>query len=769
MTKCLLMICSLLATISSVLATNPSVGVGVETIHAPLQSNARVSFFQVTLDKPNWFEVVEGTGSSITAAAKNGVEPYWYEWEGATAELNAIGSTLFIPSTLALGDYVVTVRVTDSAAIENMAEASIGFSVIAPAPQYTIVIEENIPNGSISADKSKAVEGEMVTLHALPCEGYTLSHFLIDDITIQGAYFPMPPTDVLVSAVFVKAEVPILYVERADPAAGSLTLAWEDKGGGEGVTYSVWRGAKEDRASALCMTNGLLINTWKDTNYWAAEPVLEPMNYWVVADDGGESERASAPMETRRRFGVFVGLNEEQGFAADARLCQTLALGKGGFGQCKSFTGASVNSGAIRGKIAEFADMAQSGDLFMLFISTHGGEGVLSMAGNQDIYNVAELQTDVRKFNPGVAVIGVVMACHSGSMLGNGIGSEKIISWLLDAGAADCRPNIAWVTSCGYGQYSLLQYGGGGVSPTPFGKAFLQNGWHAGYADGRLYGTGWNGGNGDGMVTFYELARYAAEFAKGYSDDVAPAGVRVENAELLKRLIAGTAGAVGSGQRPDAPASCNASQGNCDASIQVSWDLSHDAAVQSYWLFRKETGEATAKCVSRFAGNGEFSDPGSIRATGLPAKGLKSPEAFKIYTYYVQAVSPRGVSAPSPETSGFAGTTVLRQWLEGLGFSVAEGMEAAETTLAANGHDSILACYVTGLDPNDPDATFEAELVREGRTWRAKPVGGEMEGRVYWVEGKKEMSDEFWTDVTDIENVEEEGWRFFRMGVELAE
>ncbi len=561
-----------------------------------------------------------------------------------------------------------------------------------------------------------------------------------------------------------------LCVDRADPAAESLTLAWEEEQPVEGVTYSVWRGTGEERSAAVCVTNGVTGNTWTDEEYWAAEPVLEPLKYWVVADDGGENERVSEAVETRRRYGVFVGLNEEQGFAADARLCQTLASGMGGFGECELFTGGGVNSGAIRGKVAEFADKAQPGDLFMLYISTHGGEGVLSMANDKDEYDVGELQQDVRKFDPGVAVVGVVMACHSGSMLGNGIGSEKIISWLLDAGAADCRPNIAWVTSCGYGQYSLLRYGGGGnASPTPFGMAFLQNGWRDGCADGRLYGTGWNGGNGDGMVTFCELARYAAEFAKGYSDDVAPAGVRVENEELLKRLVAGAAGAVGSGQRPDAPAGCSASMGNSDASIQVRWDLSHDTAVQSYWLFRKGPGETTAKCVSRFAGNGEFSDPGSIRATGLPAKGLKSPEAFKIYTYHVRAVSPRGVSEASPEASGFAGTTVLRQWLEELGFSVAEGIEAADATLAANGRDSILACYVTGLDPNDPDASFKTELVREEGAWKAKPVGGWKAGRIYRVEGKKTMEDEAWTDVTGVEDVEAEGWRFFRVGVGLGE
>ena len=560
-----------------------------------------------------------------------------------------------------------------------------------------------------------------------------------------------------------------LHVERADPVEGSLTLAWaEEEADREKVTYSVWRGAGEKRKDAECVTNGLTENTWTDTEYWKAEPVLKPLNYWVVAKKDDGSEHESNRLETRRRFGLFVGLNEKEGFAADARLCKDLASKLGEFKDCPIITGGEAQSVFVRGKMAELADKAEPGDLFLLFISTHGGEGSLDMDGWFDEYKVGELQKDVRQFDPGVAVVGIIMACHSGSMIGDGVGSEKIISWILDAGAADCRPNIAWITSCGYGQLSLL-FGNASSSPTPFGVAFLQNGWQGGYADGPLFGTAWKGGNGDGKVTFYELARYAREFAKGYSDEVAPAGVRWENGELLKSLVAGMAGSGVSKTQPDAPATCTASQGKSDASIQVNWSLSHDTAVQSYWLFRKGSGETTSKCISRFAGNGEFLDPGTIRKTGLPTKGIKPPEAFKTYTYYVQAVSPQGVSAQSPNASGFAGTQLMRQWLEALGFSVSAGTEAAASTISANGHDSVLACYVAGLDPNNPNAAFEAELVREDGKWKAKPRGGEKAERVYRVEGKREMTDEEWTDVTDVEDLEAEGWRFFRVGVELAE
>lgn len=570
---------------------------------------------------------------------------------------------------------------------------------------------------------------------------------------------------------------PVVSVQSADPVNGRLTLSWKDSVVGENMTYSVYRGAGDSRASADLVAPAITGNTWTDNDYWCAEPVLKPLNYWVVAQGGGYGDRESAPVETRHRYGVSVGLNEEQGFAADARLCRKLAVENGGFGECTVFTGSAVDSDDIRGKISELSEKAKPGDLFWLYISTHGGEGKLSMSGWFDNYDVAELQTDVRKFNSGVTVVGVVMACHSGSMIGNGVGSDKIISWLLDAGAADCRPSIAWITSCGYGQVSLL-YGNAESTPTPFGVSFLRNGWQQGYADGPLLGTTWQGGDGDGKVTFYELMRYAAVFCKGYSDDVAPAGVRFENDELLKRVFAGTAGPGGSGLQPDAPANCTASQGHSDASIQVNWTLSHDATVENYWLFRRGPGEMSAHCVARDAGNGEFFDPGTIRKTGeswkfwkggLDLRNIKPPEAFKVYTYYVRAVSPQGISEPSPEAFGYAGTTIMRQFLESLGIPLDEGTSVAAATMSANGQNSVLDCYVIGIDPTDPNAAFQAELVRKDGKWTARPVGGEKEGRVYRVKAKKTMSDEDWTDVTDVEDLEAEGWRFFRVGVELAE
>ena len=136
-----------------------------------------------------------------------------------------------------------------------------------------------------------------------------------------------------------------------------------------------------------------------------------------------------------------------------------------------------------------------------------------------------------------------------------------------------------------------------------------------------------------------------------------------------------------------------------------------------------------------------------------------------------EAVGPDTISVPSQKAEGWLKSAFRDDLVaQGVASESAPVSEIAEIgrTVTANGQ-TLYACYVTGNDPNDPGATFEAELLREDGKWKAKPKGGEKEGRVYRVEGKKEMSDEYWTDVTTVEDLEAEGWHFFRVGVELAE
>ncbi len=95
--------------------------------------------------------------------------------------------------------------------------------------------------------------------------------------------------------------------------------------------------------------------------------------------------------------------------------------------------------------------------------------------------------------------------------------------------------------------------------------------------------------------------------------------------------------------------------------------------------------------------------------------------------------------------------------------------EAAAVAAAANGRP-VWECYLTGVDPEVLNQLFEAilEYDENGKlTVKWTPDLNEDEAkneRLYWVQGKKNMMDEEWTDVKDLEV---EGWRFFRVGVKM--
>lgn len=79
--------------------------------------------------------------------------------------------------------------------------------------QYTITIASPITNGTVTADKTQAIEGETVTLTVTPAQGYeqeTLSYTTNGGTTvaITGTTFVMPAADVTVTATFKASSVP---------------------------------------------------------------------------------------------------------------------------------------------------------------------------------------------------------------------------------------------------------------------------------------------------------------------------------------------------------------------------------------------------------------------------------------------------------------------------------------------------------------------------------------------------------------------------------
>ena len=252
----------------------------------------------VTLDKDNGFTVDLGTADSITATAKNGVEPYTYAWTSDTPDLNGTGETLAIPATLAEGDYTVQVEVTD--AESNKANKQIYFSVVAPAQKYAVNVAIGILNGGVTADKEQAEEGELVTLTASADAGYKLGTFLLDGEAIEGNTFNMPAHDVLVSAEFVEVTGEVYelvksaddfeegaeYLVVAVHAKGNFTSALKNEANGtrigveevvvnedntvvtddDSIVWTIQSGAEEGQYVLYNVAQGVYAAATKDDN-----------------------------------------------------------------------------------------------------------------------------------------------------------------------------------------------------------------------------------------------------------------------------------------------------------------------------------------------------------------------------------------------------------------------------------------------------------------------------------------------------------------------
>ena len=91
--------------------------------------------------------------------------------------------------------------------------------------KYSVVVDD-IQNGTLSVDKTSAIEGEIVTITATPTEGYI---FLADKLTLNGQVitgnmFLMPESDVVISGLFVKAEQ--FTSSALEVSIGDTTARW---------------------------------------------------------------------------------------------------------------------------------------------------------------------------------------------------------------------------------------------------------------------------------------------------------------------------------------------------------------------------------------------------------------------------------------------------------------------------------------------------------------------------------------------------------------
>ena len=584
--------------------------------------------------------------------------------------------------------------------------------------------------------------------------------------------------------IMQEVNTPVISVSEASIPYDTLKLMWSYVCNDE-VEFFLYRNTTECLADATLIASGddAASGTYTESDFMKIAPQTSSLHYWIVAENKRTGEKIDAHVEARRRFLMSVGYSSygQSGVKAmaqsyrDAQYFRSRCVSLGGFlSQNTSLRyNANATTQKIRDAMKDYAERAQPGDLFVFYIATHGNdfytEALADWIEDMDVFDwfrsytsalvtydgvyiLGALLTDVQRFSAGVAVCGIIMSCHSQSLIGGVSGRNWVDKWLANCGFGQCLGNVAWITSC-----STLQNSYNSSTYTMFGQAFIVDGLAGGYADGTLFGASYAGGNGDGNITLDELGLYAREFARGYSDEK-PSTVQLENRELLGRIIVVDKAAGGAYSRPGRSTDVSVGKGRYISKIPVTWDPVANAT--EYMVYRTPVGSIGArKWIGRTIGQNSTSfEDSSVML-------LRSE-----YDYQVQAVNPVGFGELSAATTGWRGTpdyvelidSIYRKLISVSESSVDVSYADKENTIAANGY-SLGDSYVAGLDPTNEMSKFSANIIMSNDVpiivW-SPDLGS---NRTYTIYGKSDLTDAEWFTPTNSAH------RFFKVGVKLAE
>ena len=624
------------------------------------------------------------------------------------------------------------------------------------------VKEANAPaSGDVVWNAAQATPGTHTLTHT--CGGETLT------AVFEVVQAPLPP--------------PTLVAESADWSSGSITLRCTDADT-SGIThtymlqyYDEGTGTWKDVSSvqSASATASLI-----DTAFSSRLGGISPVKYRVKDETG----RASAECVTRNKYGIFVGLSRwassaykeklaDVGGAGNARKFRRLAVEQGSFNNTNITT--LVNSEAKTNAVSNaFADMAMrtvAGDICVFYFSTHGGvsknRGAAVLAFYDGLYEDMALASDIARLdaaNKGIAVVGIVDACHSVAMYDNPSLDFDRTKWYLDNGLARCSPNVAWFTSAARVEES--SYG-------TFNIFMLDYGWDKGWA-----GTG-------NSLTFLELAqytksRYDAVFSgivfdhESYSKEV-----NIENSTILSRVMAGRCGSHSATIRaPAPPQGVVASQGLCNTRVGVSWNPVPDAAGYAVF-FRVGDGEYWTGCIW---GQPAFEQYDRWLTAETMEKeysySFKGRDENSPVSFAVKAFNGAGVSDLSDIAKGWMDYKSwwggVKEWLfechPSIVSAAAGDVIVAAGLTAACGTMTVEKCYALGIDPEDPNDDLK---IIDFKMEDGKPViklnhtedgsGNSFAARVRTL-GKEKLTDAEWKEVPENGNPD---FRFFTIDVDM--
>ena len=276
-------------------------------------------------------------------------------------------------------------------------------------------------------------------------------------------------------------------------------------------------------------------------------------------------------------YGVFVGLNEYNtsyvpsdnwlsGCVPDANHIYTNTLKRGAWttGTVTRLLNSAGTKAAVRQAISNRAAAAVSGDTFLYYHSSHGGNNSepygksVYLCTYNDDYQDTELAADLAKFATGVKVIVMVDACHSGGLFqSTKSGARSLVAasgtWdlagsvtrimdenrvaALAAGAKDAEARVSsseigWITAANYDQYSWDGDTGGLFTDK------VIEGWTNAVASSCDL-------NGDSYANFYELYKYASNVANNADYEYTQG--QAFNTNVLRDTMAGWIGGAAPG------------------------------------------------------------------------------------------------------------------------------------------------------------------------------------------------------------------------------
>ena len=172
-------------------------------------------------------------GEVVETVDKSELEAVIAEAEALNADEYTAESWNAVSEALAAAQAVLADDTADQTAVDAAAKAlNDAIDALEQKPvtvYYSITIGE-IENGTVTADKAEAAEGETVTLTVTADEGYVLSAIYVNGEAIEGSTFVMPDEDVVITAEFTEStlEDAIQAALDAQKAAEAAQAAAEE-------------------------------------------------------------------------------------------------------------------------------------------------------------------------------------------------------------------------------------------------------------------------------------------------------------------------------------------------------------------------------------------------------------------------------------------------------------------------------------------------------------------------------------------------------------